>query len=84
MALRLRIAPDLRASLTMCAGGGASKEDFRMTTVKELELPVPTSPFVHELMSDLKSKNPAEPEFHQAVQEYARQRCDKREYKEDM
>jgi glutamate dehydrogenase (NADP+) len=48
--------------------GGSSKEDFRMT-VKELERPVPTSPFVHELMSDLKAKNPAEPEFHQAVQE---------------
>ena len=38
-------------------------------TVKELELPVTTSPFARDLMADLKAKNPAEPEFHQAVQE---------------
>jgi glutamate dehydrogenase (NADP+) len=38
-------------------------------TVEQLEHPVATSPFVTELMSDLKAKNPAEPEFHQAVQE---------------
>jgi glutamate dehydrogenase (NADP+) len=30
---------------------------------------VATSPFVRDLMADLKAKNPAEPEFHQAVQE---------------
>jgi glutamate dehydrogenase (NADP+) len=30
---------------------------------------MPTSSFVRELMTDLKAKNPAEPEFHQAVQE---------------
>jgi glutamate dehydrogenase (NADP+) len=34
-----------------------------------LELPVTTSPFVRDLMAELKAKNPAEPEFHQAVQE---------------
>jgi glutamate dehydrogenase (NADP+) len=28
-----------------------------------------SSPFVRDLMADLKAKNPAEPEFHQAVQE---------------
>jgi glutamate dehydrogenase (NADP+) len=38
-------------------------------TVKELELTVSTSPFVRDLMADLKAKNPGEPEFHQAVQE---------------
>src|SRR5579872_1667247 len=38
-------------------------------TVQELELPVPASPFVRDLMAELKAKNPAEPEFHQAVQE---------------
>ena len=30
---------------------------------------MPTSNFVRDLMADLKAKNPAEPEFHQAVQE---------------
>jgi len=30
---------------------------------------VPTSSFVSDLVTDLKAKNPAEPEFHQAVQE---------------
>ncbi len=30
---------------------------------------MPTSTFVRDLMADLKAKNPAEPEFHQAVQE---------------
>jgi glutamate dehydrogenase (NADP+) len=38
-------------------------------TVQELELPVTTSSFVRDLMADLKAKNPAEPEFHQAVLE---------------
>jgi glutamate dehydrogenase (NADP+) len=38
-------------------------------TVSELDHPVPASPFVRELMGDLKAKNPAEPEFHQAVLE---------------
>jgi glutamate dehydrogenase (NADP+) len=38
-------------------------------TVKELEMPVTTSPFARDLMADLRAKNPAEPEFHQAVQE---------------
>jgi glutamate dehydrogenase (NADP+) len=38
-------------------------------SVQELELPVSTSPFVRDLMADVKAKNPAEPEFHQAVQE---------------
>jgi Glu/Leu/Phe/Val dehydrogenase, dimerisation domain/Glutamate/Leucine/Phenylalanine/Valine dehydrogenase len=38
-------------------------------TVKELEMPVAASPFVRDLMADVKAKNPAEPEFHQAVQE---------------
>ena len=37
--------------------------------VLELEKPVTTSPFVRDLMGELKAKNPAEPEFHQAVQE---------------
>jgi glutamate dehydrogenase (NADP+) len=37
--------------------------------VKEAELPMPTSPYVRDLMAELKAKNPAEPEFHQAVQE---------------
>jgi glutamate dehydrogenase (NADP+) len=35
----------------------------------ELEQPATTSPFVRDLMGELKAKNPAEPEFHQAVQE---------------
>jgi len=34
-----------------------------------LELPLTTSAFIRDLMADLKAKNPAEPEFHQAVQE---------------
>ncbi len=38
-------------------------------TVLELELPATRSPIVRDLMADLKAKNPAEPEFHQAVQE---------------
>ena len=38
-------------------------------SVQELELPVPASPFVRDLMAEIKAKNPAEPEFHQAVQE---------------
>ena len=38
-------------------------------TVQDTERPVTTSPFVRDLMADLKAKNPAEPEFHQAVQE---------------
>ncbi len=33
------------------------------------DLPASTSPFVRELMAEVKAKNPAEPEFHQAVQE---------------
>jgi glutamate dehydrogenase (NADP+) len=38
-------------------------------TVRELDQPLPASPFVREWMGDLKAKNPAEPEFHQAVLE---------------
>src|SRR5437773_3286811 len=38
-------------------------------TVQTAELPVPTSAFVRDLMAEVKAKNPAEPEFHQAVQE---------------
>ena len=38
-------------------------------SVLELDQPVKTSPFVRDLMGELKAKNPAEPEFHQAVQE---------------
>ncbi len=38
-------------------------------TVQSLELPVTASPFVRDLMAEVKAKNPAEPEFHQAVQE---------------
>ena len=37
--------------------------------VLEVEPTVKTSPFVRDLMGELKAKNPAEPEFHQAVQE---------------
>ncbi len=37
--------------------------------VLDLEQPVTTSPFVRDLMGELRAKNPAEPEFHQAVQE---------------
>ena len=37
--------------------------------VLELEKPLTTSPYVRDLMGELKAKNPAEPEFHQAVQE---------------
>jgi glutamate dehydrogenase (NADP+) len=37
--------------------------------MQQIDLPVPSSPFVRELVSDLRAKNPAEPEFHQAVQE---------------
>src|SRR6266498_984660 len=38
-------------------------------TVLGLEQRVTTSPYVRDLMGELKAKNPAEPEFHQAVQE---------------
>ena len=38
-------------------------------TVLDLEQSVTTSPYVRDLMGELKAKNPAEPEFHQAVQE---------------
>src|SRR5262245_37539439 len=38
-------------------------------TTKELDLQVSDSPFVRDLMGEVKAKNPAEPEFHQAVQE---------------
>src|SRR6266496_4636350 len=37
--------------------------------VQELEPQVSTSPLVRDLMGELKAKNPAEPEFHQAVLE---------------
>src|SRR5580765_3540218 len=37
--------------------------------MQRIDLPVPSSPFVRELMGELKAKNPAEPEFHQAVLE---------------
>jgi glutamate dehydrogenase (NADP+) len=37
--------------------------------VETLELPVPSSLQVADLIANLKAKNPAEPEFHQAVQE---------------
>ena len=38
-------------------------------TVLELDLPATKSPLVRDFMADVKAKNPAEPEFHQAVQE---------------
>ncbi len=38
-------------------------------TVLEMDLPATKSPVVRDFMADLKAKNPAEPEFHQAVQE---------------
>jgi glutamate dehydrogenase (NADP+) len=38
-------------------------------TVLDLEQSVTTSPYVRDLMGELTAKNPAEPEFHQAVQE---------------
>ncbi len=38
-------------------------------TVLDLEQRVTTSPYVRDLMGELNAKNPAEPEFHQAVQE---------------
>jgi len=38
-------------------------------TVLDLEQRATTSPYVRDLMGELKAKNPAEPEFHQAVQE---------------
>jgi glutamate dehydrogenase (NADP+) len=38
-------------------------------TVLDLGQRVTTSPYVRDLMGELKAKNPAEPEFHQAVQE---------------
>jgi glutamate dehydrogenase (NADP+) len=38
-------------------------------TVLDQERRVTTSPYVRDLMGELKAKNPAEPEFHQAVQE---------------
>jgi len=37
--------------------------------MNELEPPVGTSAFARDLMADLKTKDPGEPEFHQAVQE---------------
>ncbi len=37
--------------------------------VKDLASGTKSSPFVRDLMAELKAKNPAEPEFHQAVQE---------------
>jgi len=37
--------------------------------MQRIDLPVPSSPFVRDLIADLKAKNPAEPEFHQAVLE---------------
>src|SRR6266508_1821655 len=37
--------------------------------VQELEPLVSTSPFIRDLMGEVKAKNPAEPEFHQAVLE---------------
>jgi glutamate dehydrogenase (NADP+) len=40
-------------------------------TVQELEPKVTSSSFVRDLMGELKAKNPAEPEFHQAVLEVA-------------
>jgi len=40
-------------------------------SVQELELPVSKSSFVRDLVAEVKAKNPAEPEFHQAVQEVA-------------
>jgi len=40
-------------------------------SVQELELPVSKSTFVRDLVADVRAKNPAEPEFHQAVQEVA-------------
>jgi glutamate dehydrogenase (NADP+) len=40
-----------------------------MSVVRDPELPAASSPFVRDLMAELKAKNPAEPEFHQAVQE---------------
>ncbi|HZT77077.1 MAG TPA: NADP-specific glutamate dehydrogenase [Vicinamibacterales bacterium] len=38
-------------------------------SVDTVDLPVPASPFVRDLVASVKAKNPAEPEFHQAVQE---------------
>ncbi len=38
-------------------------------SVLDVEQPVAGSPYVRDLMAGLKAKNPAEPEFHQAVQE---------------
>ena len=38
-------------------------------TVQTLEPEVIKSPYVRDLMAEVKAKNPAEPEFHQAVQE---------------
>src|SRR5580765_8187255 len=39
--------------------------------MQRIDLPVPSSPFVRDLIAELKAKNPAEPEFHQAVLEVA-------------
>src|SRR5256884_5048336 len=41
----------------------------RWRFANELERAVTTSAFVRDLMAEVKAKNPAEPEFHQAVQE---------------
>ncbi|HKF41886.1 MAG TPA: NADP-specific glutamate dehydrogenase [Thermoanaerobaculia bacterium] len=38
-------------------------------TVQEMDPGVSASPFVRDLMAEVKAKNPAEPEFHQAVLE---------------
>ncbi|HYU79639.1 MAG TPA: NADP-specific glutamate dehydrogenase [Vicinamibacterales bacterium] len=38
-------------------------------SIEHLELPAPAAAFVGDFMAELKAKNPAEPEFHQAVQE---------------
>src|SRR6266511_1838100 len=37
-------------------------------SIEHLELPAPAAAFVGDFMAELKAKNPAEPEFHQAVQ----------------
>ena len=38
-------------------------------SVQQIDLPASSSAFVRDVISDLKAKNPAEPEFHQAVLE---------------
>ena len=39
------------------------------TTVTSHGAKAPTSDYIDEVMNQVKAKNPAEPEFHQAVQE---------------